>query len=335
MRKALIGTSSPIGYDYKYSAPKVKSDTSSSPNPILESSFGLFLLYDEIWFWCRSFCPVNMRDLDYVKFVDEEYEIEAHLPTDSDLLSTIIIEEIEGLKSNIGNVAGFKEGIFAYDMPEAMKEISYEEWKRAHGIFWDSGPDNHTHTINIGHIGVYGNATPNCLLFDLALMNSLGLTGFELVTNSYTHGLLCSIHLSNKNDVELIEYLVIDYIPNYLTKYGPYHPVLDEARGNQYLTDFRNWIVNNSSYNSRAELAEVKNSVERSILEIQNNLFLKYLDTKTHYKSIGKSAIGDVVGLFVPGAATVGSIVENRLEKKKIDLIKWQGFLVSMRKHGA
>ena len=44
-----------------------------SPNPIIESPLGLMIFYDEILFLCRSICPENMRNLPYVKFVDELY----------------------------------------------------------------------------------------------------------------------------------------------------------------------------------------------------------------------------------------------------------------------
>ena len=70
-RIAFIGLSTPLFYDYRNPASKAISDLGSSPNPILDSPFGLFLLFDEIWFLCRSLCPQNMRDLPYVKFLDE------------------------------------------------------------------------------------------------------------------------------------------------------------------------------------------------------------------------------------------------------------------------
>lgn len=71
MRRAYIGLSTPIGYDYKNQATKTKADTYSSPNPILDSPFGLLLLFDELVFLTRSLCPENMRRLPYVSFLDE------------------------------------------------------------------------------------------------------------------------------------------------------------------------------------------------------------------------------------------------------------------------
>lgn len=72
LRRALVGFSSPVGYSYEYPAEKTPNDERSSPNPVLMGATGLFVLYDEIWFACRSLCPQNMRSLSYVKFLDVE-----------------------------------------------------------------------------------------------------------------------------------------------------------------------------------------------------------------------------------------------------------------------
>ena len=73
MRIAYIGLSYPTFYDYLHESPKTQNDTSSSPNPVIESPWGLMILYDELWFLCESLCPNNMRKLPYVKFVDKMF----------------------------------------------------------------------------------------------------------------------------------------------------------------------------------------------------------------------------------------------------------------------
>jgi hypothetical protein len=37
---------------------------------------------------------------------------------------------------------------------------------------------------------------------------------------------------------KLVEFLVINNIPNYLSPEGPYHPCVEEARDNPFLKDF-------------------------------------------------------------------------------------------------
>ena len=71
MRKAFIGLSSPIGYNYSNSFESEKG----KPNPLLDSPMGVFLFYDELWFINRRTCPLNCENLPYVKFLDEEFDL--------------------------------------------------------------------------------------------------------------------------------------------------------------------------------------------------------------------------------------------------------------------
>src|SRR5215204_5796630 len=71
VRIGLVGLSTPIAFDYGVEATRTLADVASSPNPILDSPFGLMLLYDELWFVCRSLCPENMRGCSFVRFLDE------------------------------------------------------------------------------------------------------------------------------------------------------------------------------------------------------------------------------------------------------------------------
>lgn len=78
MRRALIGLSSPIGFNYNRVRSKIwsSSDPDDDPIPLLDSPLGLFLLYDEIWFFNRKMCPSNCLGLEYVKILDEEVDFE-------------------------------------------------------------------------------------------------------------------------------------------------------------------------------------------------------------------------------------------------------------------
>jgi hypothetical protein len=57
-RIGYAGLSTPSFYDYRNPASLGPSDSISSPNPILEDAFGALLLYDELWFLCRSPCTL-------------------------------------------------------------------------------------------------------------------------------------------------------------------------------------------------------------------------------------------------------------------------------------
>ncbi len=317
-RKALIGTSSPIGYDYRNPAGKVISDSKSSPNPILESPFGTLLLYDEIWFLCRSLCPENMRNLDYVHFVDEEIGI-------PDTIGQLDWKELDALKDTEEwkNIFNTKKTVHIRDL--------FNKGFENYGVTWENAIDNHTHAINIGSISAHGNPTEDRLLFDLVLSDALNMSDHELITNTCTHSMLSKQDGEMVSPQQFAEYMIIKDIPNYLSKLGPYHPTIDEARENPYLKDFRKWIINSSTSTSLAELKEVKEAVEASMQEMQDKLFMKYLDPSSFYKSLGASVIGDGIGLLIPGTSTVQTVVEHVDNRKEKEQMRWQGFLVSMK----
>ena len=315
MRKAYIGLSSPIMYDYKQEASKAPSDLQSSPNPVLDSPFGIMLLFDELIFLCRSLCPENMRNLSYVRFLDEE----GKLPEVKDL----DYKTIEKYKDS--------SPILSTDLDNPSSErISYQELLKMHGVYWGPGLDNHTHGLKIGDITAGGNADLHNLIFDLIVIERIGDPNIELITNLYTQRYFePSLNASLKS--RLTELLIIKGIPNYLTPKGPYHPCIDEVRENQYLVDFRSWISNVKLCPKESELKEIASEIESQIQKAQDEIFLKYLNPKSHYKSIGKAAIGDIVGFFVPGISTLASAIEERQREKENINRRWQGFIISTR----
>src|SRR2546421_3140587 len=72
MKRALIGLSTPLGYDYRNPIQPRTDSQPDIPNPVLENTTGLLLCYDELWFPHRDFCPLDMHDLPYVKFIADD-----------------------------------------------------------------------------------------------------------------------------------------------------------------------------------------------------------------------------------------------------------------------
>src|ERR1700752_93001 len=137
-RIGYVGLSTPSFYDYRNPASHAPSDTISSPNPIVEGAFGALLLYDELWFLCRSLCPENMRALPYVKFLDEHNQIPEFdpnwLPGPDQMFDPRA-------------VAAFQQSSAAY----------YEVKKRAK-VYWEAAADNHPHGLMIGELRLNGNS---------------------------------------------------------------------------------------------------------------------------------------------------------------------------------
>ncbi|HYX73041.1 MAG TPA: hypothetical protein VE732_09740 [Nitrososphaera sp.] len=315
MRIAFVGLSTPMFYDYKSPASKAPSDIVDSPNPVLDTPFGLFLLYDEIWFLCRSLCPENMRELRYVRFLDES----GMLPQIDDIHVPPLHKTIESDPALAERYNRFFDS--RPDYMETVKRI---------GIDWDAAPDNHTHGLQVGNIRAGGNSSIENVLFDIEVITRLGRTDIELITNSFTQGWFDAPN----NPIiraSLAEILVIDNIPNYLSSKGPYHPCIDEARENSFLKNYRAWVIDRSAHADVKELSDVKKEVEATIQRAQDEIFLKYLDPKTQYFSAGKTIAGAAADLAIPYLSTVTSIAEgihNYFETKDR---RWQGFIVSTR----
>ena len=317
-RKAYIGLSGPILYDYRNSASKTSSDTKSSPNPILESPFGLLLLYDEIYFLCRSLCPQNMRELKYVHFLDEE----GLFPSDDD------DEYFDSLLNTVKNNYIYKDCNLKSNYNKGIRELKIE-W----GINWLKKSSDHSHKLNIQGLEDVPSFLVGCtdlpqLTLDLIIYDKLMIDDIDFITNSFT-SLMINKHNEHLYKSSLSELLLIENIPNYLMKMGPYHQCIEEIREDSYLKEFRKWICNTNLSNSKGELKDVKKAVESSLKEAQDRVFLKYFQDHSFFKSCGKSFCGDLLGLIMPGVGTATNISEKLINKNIAH--KWQSFLVSAR----
>ncbi len=315
MRRAYIGLSTPIGYDYRNSAPKAKADTFSSPNPILDSPFGLLLLFDELLFLTRSLCPANMRGLPYVRFLDEERR-----------LPKLTAAEVEQAAARG----------WSGDFAESLEMRPFREAIDSQGPLDEMNVDNHTHGLEIGPIQRQANADASSLAIDMLVCARLADPTVELIANSRFQPQI-ETHFYGANHAHLAEILAIEGIPNYLTPQGPYHPIVDEVRQNKYLSDFRHWISSQPKNVSRTEAKEMKTEVERALMDAQEQAFLRHLDPRRHFESVGKAMVGDALGLLFPLTGTVSAIMESTVGAAHDKSQYWQGFLVgahrSTRQH--
>lgn len=305
-RKAFIGLSTPIGFDYNHNARRTNADQSSSPNPILNSPFGLMLLYDEIVFLTKSLCPENMRNLPYVTFLDKTPK----LPN----INEIANEKKNKDFSHIPNL----------DFHSVMS--TFTETLQEARATWLTGIDNHTHGLKIGNFHGVANCTKDNFLIDLMICHQLNDPNLELIVNSRFHD-----NTNNWDAQDLAEIIVISDIPNYLTPQGPYHESIDEIRENIYLKDFRNWIINQSKNPNKKEITEIKKSVENELIKAQHDVFIKNLESQNCYKSIGKAVLSDLAGLAVPLLGTAEATVNAIKSKPEHNNMKWQGFVIDTR----
>jgi hypothetical protein len=214
-------------YDYKAPAVRGPADLRSSPNPILDCPTGLMLLFDELWFLSRSLCPQNLRGLPWVKFLDEA----KMLPNLSDMNALNFSIDWERRP----------------DLQERHRKVleifpQYDWVRHDLGVWWEKGQDNHTHSLNIAGLETSANsARVDNILMDLEILKRLANPQVELATNRFGKNWLEATNPTLQESA-LAQVLVIDRIPSYLNPDGPYHPVMEEARDNSFLKDFRRWI---------------------------------------------------------------------------------------------
>lgn len=309
-RIGYVGLSTPILYDYANTARRTHSDLKSSPNPILDGAFGAMLLYDEIWFLSKSLCPQNMRNLSFVKFLDELGRVPE---VDPDWFQD-------------------PQEIFTVEALDAWKNSKrdYEGAKRDVGIYWDSQADNHTHNLKIGKAVLSGNSwTLKNVIYDILTVERLP-QNIEFITNKFSSNLF-KTQASSHRSLQLSEVLVLNAVPQFISPKGPYHPCLEEVRNSAFLNDFRAWMVEDSLAASKKEISEIKSEVDAKLLEAQRNVFLKYLEPKGSYVSVAETLLSYGADALVPGSATIKDLLGNLNSEKQKRGSRWQGFIVEAR----
>lgn len=309
-RIGYVGLSTPSFYDYAHPASLAPSDESSSPNPIIEGAFGALLLYDELWFLCRSLCPENMRPLSCVKFLDEmKYVPEvdpAWLPDPEQIFDPSAITAFR------------------------TSSADYAAVKTQANVYWDAAADNHSHGLKIGSIRLSGNSwNIRNVVFDVLLVERLP-HNVELITNSFSARLFKK-EASTRHKLLLTEVLVLDSVPQFLGPRGPYHPCIEQVRGSTFLSDFRKWIQTDALVASSKEISEVKREVESKLNDAQKQIFLKYLEPRGSYISFAETMLGVGIDALIPGVATVKDLMGQLSEEKKKQGLRWQGFLLDAR----
>lgn len=314
MRIGLIGLSTPVAFDYGVEATRAPADLTSSPNPILDSPFGLMLLYDELWFLTRSLCPENMRNCSFVRFLDEEGLMPdaAEIDTAFGYTRFLMARAAEGVAH-----APALPGPTSIEPPGT----------------WEAKWENHSHGLRLGSEDLSANAGDVMLIvFDLEVLKTLGRHDVELIGNGIGQRRVEELRPAMR-EMDLAHVLTVDHIPNYIDRLGPYHPVIDEVRDDRMLRYFRRWI-SETAETSPQDARKMKEDVENRIKEAQRELFLEYLDPRSHYTSVAKTITGAIGDLVVPGVGTAAQLIQDVRTARGARNERWQGFLVSLKRAG-
>lgn len=319
---AFIGAAGPFGYDYKNGTEKVHEMDYSSPNPVLENVLGLLLCYDEIVFLSRHFCPVDMRDLPYVKFVTDD---EKALP-----VAAASLLEFDAAQQGPDWGADFKD----------FRRISQAMTGPNEALF---NIDNHTHALSIGTWRSSANGMRlDHALRDLSVVAALGLQRTDVIINSPAQQGLTAVlekelrdgQYFNQSTRAAATQLAMLQVPNFLGPTGSYHESLEELRALPGVSEFRQFLLEQDAPYSDGQ--KIADEISKVAFDFNEQITGKFFKKRHVFRSIGIPALKGALNQVVPGLgslAAAGVEAPNRIKENQFrEQSRWAPFVVSLHR---
>lgn len=316
-RIAYIGLSSPTAYFYDHDRKYFKEPWAW--NPILESPQGLITLFDEIWFFSRALCPVNLRNSNFVKFLDENSFYSSKIERvcrDFDIFSFDRFLEIYPLITQL---------------IDTNSNYSEEQFKRYEkiidSVYGDNSLifpiDNHSHELTFSDFQYRGNSMRvDLIAFDIAIIQEINLIGLELISNSFNVNAF-NIH-KKFNKIKISEGVTVSKIPVLQTPVGPVIDKIESLRENKYLVDFRQKI------NKLEKVDDIKDnivSIESEYISYTKNVLQQHQNKAQLFNSISSTVIDTFLDLAtLSGVSTIKKIADDRNTRK----MNWTGFITNI-----
>jgi hypothetical protein len=318
MRRAYVGLSAPLAYDYANPI-RERSDTASDiPNPLLENVSGLLLCYDEIWFPTKALCPRDMHQLDYVKFVDEHEDLRAK--------AVEAVEQFRQLDPDDWGITTAPGDSYTSSIQAVLDAVPF-----------DMRLDNHSRGTEFFSSG--NAADPYLFMQDAGIARSLDL-GLELTVNSRLSataasltelGALARIDLAR---LDVAQDLTLLNTVDYLGPRGAYHESIEELRAHDRLREFRQYLeAADIDDRTTADLVREANlQADRYAEQIGE----RYLRGRGKLYTMAKALVGPVANLVGPGlgtgAKTVITAAEWREKKSFERQVSWSLLVLNARR---
>lgn len=320
MKRAFVGLSTPLTYDYRNSVGEVGSGF-SVPNAVLENVTGLLLCYDEIWFVSREFCPSDLQDLPYVKFLTDFPEMwqRALIARDQfghesfDAAANLIYDKRPG------------------DYFETVNRIKQN-------LQFDFGPDNHSRGITPG-FGQGNAADARLFIQDVGIAASLDM-GLDVITNSTMARALNALEERGPKvetfeqwQIQAAEEVIAMRTVDFLGPRGAYHESLENLRGHSRLGEFRQFLAeaDRVDRDALALAREVNDLAAKHSIEVME----RFVKGRGRLRTIGKASVGPIGNLLHPGIGSVLSgaisLGEWNQERKQRNKVAWALFVLQAR----
>jgi hypothetical protein len=167
----------------------------------------------------------------------------------------------------------------------------------------------------------------DCMVLDRIVDSSR--QEMELVGNSYNAIIMSSMASSHSSArVRAVTSLLFPDLPEHLGPEGPFHPVVEELRGDELIREFRQWITTAQPPLDQGDNERWAVKIRSGIRKAADSLFVKAA-RESAWRRVGIAGALDAIGLFVPGVSTVAEIKRMSASRKGRHELRWQAFLVT------
>lgn len=346
MRRAFIGLSGPIGYDYKNQTDRPNPKDSDAPNAILEDGFGLMLLYDELIFVAPQLCPANMRELPYVRFLSEDPVALQRIETAIDQFRSILASRGEEYRAG--------EDLPSEQFLSEAQTAFWNSWNATMnritglnlggGLSQESDPrfvvDNHSHGFFAGEsTALHGNAADlDNILLDWWLSIATEIDA-EIVYNGPASHYYNSLTVASgfgpaaachPTSLTATDILIARHLPSYISVLGPYHESIEDLRNHPKIASYRANLPH--LIDNKADLDHAVTGIEDLAEKHRDEVFDKYMNEYRSYRTYGKIFLKALAELKFPGYGLIADLREQFKRAQEDRKMGWTGFVLDVPK---
>ncbi|MFD0622042.1 hypothetical protein ACFQ2K_03725 [Streptomyces sanglieri] len=311
-RRAFLGGFAPAFYD---AANTHTVDGKEVANAVLENAVGLMLCYDELWFRDRTYCPADMQNLDFVKFVSDDTQLEErarearaegrrvvrrHIPLPDSKAELSMTRQHLALHHHITQRM--------HDAGHSTALQTYRHWRTPHHddpLIFSLMPGSVVHASRVELMGEWWVA------------DALDLGPMDCIVNSSAADLLCpgspseedSEHLQfETHKVAAIEQVLHLRSTDRLTPRGAYDEYVVDLRKDKRLRALRSFLAGRPSLDGSA--AALAKEVNQLITTYQEEA-LRRMHRPALLRTLASMALGAAGNKVLPGLGGVLSAMVN------------------------
>jgi len=254
-----------------------------------------------------------MRSLPYVKFLDVARPFK---PAFSELEHVRNLPSKLGLRTKLGLSDMFPEGF-----SEGM----------THYLGGQFATDNHTHSLSVFGEEFSGNPGLRQLAVDLWLLSRNKDLNADLVFNPLTApvglGSAGQSGLTQLRSLELTDgVLTFGSLYDLTGPTGPYHPSLEELRGDPLIKDFRDWMDGQRNRLDNQEVATVQADVDATIREFKKKSLRSAVE-RVSVRDVLVKITRDALLDHLPGGSILSNLSDAILENRRVAGERWKAFI--------